>query len=381
MSANIHIYPAPIVGESRIFKQTGSVTQAALFSEVIVCGTATADLPRSEALSDGRTIMRVGRAVPARSDSVLRRIVGQVTWSLAVLRTFRKTSVSAVNAHSVAVLPVSYALSRIRGAALIYDTHELETESSSSTGIQAVIYRWVERALIRKCDAVFVVNESIAAWYEQNYRGIATTVVRNIPDAHRPERAVDLRGQLAVPQDKRLYIHVGNLTTGRSVSEILDAFSSDKVDDHVVFLGDGPLRGEVENRRSENPNIHWVPPVDSARVLEYVAGSDVALCLIEPTCLSYELSLPNKALEYVMAETPFFHTPLPEIARLMANESNYWTVTNPKRDLADAIVGVTDEELDLARTRLEAIRLPTWSEESARMVKEYELLLEERRQP
>jgi hypothetical protein len=379
MGANIHLYPAPIVGESRIFKQTLSVARSALFSEVIICGTAEEALPRIERLGHGRTIRRVGPSMSDRAQGVVGRVLGQLRWSFAVLSAFFGTPIAVVNAHSVAVLPVSFLLSRMRRARLIYDTHELETESASSTGVQGMIYRWIERSLIRKCDAVFVVNESIASWYEQTYRGVHAIVVRNIPDAGRPEHVVNLRRLLAVPEESRLYIHVGNLTSGRSIIAILQAFASEMVNDHVAFLGDGPLLADVRASQSANSNIHWVPPVDSTKVLEYVAGCDAALCLIEPTCLSYELSLPNKALEYVMAGTPFLHTPLPEVARLLQDDAQSWTVPDPQRNLASAVVAVSEQALQEARVRLAAIRLPTWHEESSRMMEKYETLLAKNR--
>src|ERR1017187_5142307 len=159
---NLHVSPTPIVNASRIFKQTLSVACSGLFSGVVICGMASTGLPREENLTHGRRLDRVGAVGDKRPPSVARRVLEQVSWSRAVFRRYSRSDIRVVNAHSVAVLPVCYLLSRRLGAKLIYDTHELETETDTSTGMQRLIFKIIERSLIARCDAVFVINQSIA---------------------------------------------------------------------------------------------------------------------------------------------------------------------------------------------------------------------------
>src|ERR1022692_3632697 len=181
LGENIHISQASIVSAGRIFKQTLSVAQSGLFSSVIICGTARSGLPRQQNLTCSRRIDRVGVELGTRQSSVLRRIQTQVSWSRAVLKRYSGSDIRAVNAHSVAVLPVCYLLSRRVGAKLIYDTHELETETAAAAGLQRMIFKVIERLLIGKCDAIFVVNESIAEWYKGRYPYLRPVIIRNIP--------------------------------------------------------------------------------------------------------------------------------------------------------------------------------------------------------
>ena len=175
---NLHVSASPIVNESRIFKQTLSVARSGLFSNVVTCGIARAGLPRQENLPYGQRIDRVGATVHERRPSVAGRVLEQLSWSRAVFRFYSQSDIRVINAHSVAVLPVCYLLSRRLGAKLIYDTQELETEISSSRGMQGWIFKVIERSLITKCDAVFVVNRSIADWYQRRYRGVRPVVVQ-----------------------------------------------------------------------------------------------------------------------------------------------------------------------------------------------------------
>jgi hypothetical protein len=374
---NVHISPTSVTYKSRILKQTSSVAHSGLFSGVIIYGKAQAELPRTEHLDENRRIERVGALRTGRKSSVLARVMDQVSWSLAVYRKCRRQDASVINAHSVAVLPVCYLLSRRLGAKLIYDTHELETETYTSSGAQRIIFKFAERLLINKCDAVFVVNQSIADWYREHYKGLEPIVIRNIPDSRHVMPSTDIRQMLSVPEDKLLFIHIGSLVDGRSIPTILDAFGSPDVDAHIVFLGDGgTLEALVSNYCANYPNIHKLPPVPPMQVVSYAASCDVGLCLIQTKILSYKLSLSNKALEYITAGLPFFFTDLPEIIRLLGPAFDSWQITNPRRDLATSIASLTAAEVQDAKARMAKLNLPTWDDEAEGMIAAYIRLLE-----
>ena len=372
---NLHVSATPIVNESRIFKQTLSVARSGLFSNVVTCGMARAGLPRQENLQCGQRIDRVGATFHDRRASVTGRVLEQLSWSRAVFRFYSHIDIRVINAHSVAVLPVCYLLSRQLGAKLIYDTHELETEASSSIGVQRWIFKVIERLLITRCDTVFVVNRSIGDWYQRRYRGVRPVVVRNIVDTRASGRPCDLRSHLSVSTDERLFVFVGNLVEGRNIRAILDAFATPAVNAHVVFLsGGGKLGSLVSEYCARHPNIHWLPAVPSGEVVHYIAQCDVGLCLIQPSCLSYKLSLPNKAFEYAQAGLPFFFTDLPEIDRLLGPAFVNWRLDDPSRDLTAAIMTLTASTIEEARANMARLRIPSWDEEAATMIAVYSAL-------
>jgi glycosyltransferase involved in cell wall biosynthesis len=288
-----------------------------------------------------------------------------------VYHHYSHKNLTVVNSHSVAVLPVGYALSRKLNARLIYDTHELETQTNTSRGAQGWIFKVAEKALIRKCDTVFVVSESIAEWYRLRYPGLMPVVVRNIPDFQQSCRRVNIRERLSVPADPRLFIHVGHLAEGRNIPAILEAFSSPGVEAHILFLGSGLLESLVQEYCERFPNIHQLPPVPPEQVVDYVSECDVGLCLIEPSCLSYRLSLPNKALEYVMASRPFFFTDLPEVRRFLGPEFDSWCIANPVQELAKAIQVLTATTIEGAKAAINSLSLRTWDEEVEDMIAAY----------
>lgn len=372
---NLHVYPAPIINESRIFRQVAAVGNSSLFDEIVICGQGRSDLPREQEIGPSQRIARIGSA--RRSGSALKRIWEQVRWSFQVKREWVGEPVEVVNAHSVAVLPVCHAIAKRCGARLIYDTHELETETSTSHGLQRGIFKAIERHYIRRCDAVFVVNDSIAAWYRKNYPDITPIVVRNVPKAVPSSTdGINIRSSTGISVDDRLYIHVGNIVNHRYIPEILSAFAGrEEGRDHVVFLGSGPLETLVLEYAARYRNIHHHPSVPSEAVVGAIASCDVGLCLIEPTCLSYALALPNKAIEYSMAKVPFLYTNLIEVDALLKGGFNDWRIEPSVPALGEALDLIDGSKISAARSRLEEIDLPFWDQECERMISEYQRVL------
>ncbi|MFS0892910.1 glycosyltransferase [Microbacterium sp. 179-I 3D3 NHS] len=369
---NLHIYPAPIVSESRIFRQTLAVARAGLYRAIEICGTPAPGLATEEPLSDGRLIRRVG-AVAKAGGSVLSRIRYQIAWSAQVYRQYASSDLHTVNAHSVAVLPVAALLARRTGARLIYDTHELETKTSTSHGLQGRVFALVERMLIRRSDVVFVVNDLIREWYETAYPGVRAVSVVNSPSLTSRGAANDLHATFGIPTGSRLFVHVGNIVRARHIPDILAAFAQ-RPDDHVVFLGDGELGGLVDEAAATHPNIHHHHRIDSDSVVPTLATADVGICLIEPSCLSYALALPNKAIEYTAAGVPFIHNQLPAVRRLLAGGLAELTIDAVDAEFAGVLDGLTDDTIAAAREQLGHVELPSWDEESARMIDEYRRL-------
>lgn len=376
-SVNLHIYPAPIVNESRMFRQTKAVADAGLVDRIVICGQRTADLPDIEELDGRRSIERLGAIVDGRPRSLIGRIKEQIAWSMTVYRRWRSNPVRVVNAHSVAVLPVSHAIARRHRAVLIYDTHELETETSTSGGVQGKVFRLIERFYIRRCDAVLVVNDSIADWYREAYPGTRVLAVRNAPTRTGPPQPVDLRGRLGIGDDARVYVHVGNLVAHRHIHELLEAFARrDQSGDHLVFVGGGVLDDTVLDYAGSHPNIHHLGAVPSEAVVDTVAGGDVGFCLIEATCLSYSLSLPNKALEYAMAGMPFLFTDLIEVDRLLGPSASSWKIDPAVESIMAAVASMDDERIQEGRAAIAQVELPNWRGESERMLDEYRRIME-----
>lgn len=360
---NLLIYPSLLAGPGRVSKIARSLQSSGRFTGTRIIGVDSTDLPSRQDLGGGVELIRIRGANLKDRLGALRILT---LWQARVYRAFRNQKVTAVAAQNLFVLPMAHALARRTGAVFAYNAHELETETIASKGLRRKVQRLIERRYIRKADVVSVVNEPIAQWYRSAYPGVEPVVVTNSP-VDSGER-VDLRTRLSVPDDALLYIHVGFITTGRSVPLILDVFSRHP-EAHVVFLGDGALRPEVERAAEEFPNIHWLPSVAPDEVVAHVRGADVGLCLIEHSCLSMALSTPNKLMEALKAGIPPLCSDLVEARRILGDSARTWVLEDPSSQLESAIARITPA--DVERFKADPPKIPTWDEQAVSLVASY----------
>lgn len=362
---NLHIYPSNLVGASRIGKLTTSIQAVVNFRETHAVGILSGDLPSSEEISDGVRIVRVqGSAAKGN----LGRILKVLLWQPRVYRKYREADVAVVAAHNVWVLPLAYRLSQRTGAVLVYNAHELETETIAIKGLKQRVAKFIERRYIKRVSIMSVVNEPIAEWYESHYPGTKPYVVTNTPEDDGGQ--VDLKRILNVSSNTMLYIHTGNLVDGRSIPLILQTFSEPQHrDKHVVFLGSGHLETMVGEASKTFENIHLLPPVAPNKVVAHVRGADAGLCLIENVSLSDRLSTPNKLMEALFAGIPVLSSDLIEARRLLGSHADRWVLISPESQLSVALSLI--DKTDSESFQSEWKSLPTWEDQVFELVNAY----------
>ena len=363
LGLNLHIYPSTLVNASRICKVSSSIQSQIPFSESHLVGITAEDLPRREEVAPGVAIVRVKGS---RSRGTLGRILKVLLWQPRVYLRYRRDSVDVVASHNVWVLPMCYWLSRATGAKLVYNAHELETEAIAMSGVKQRIARTIEFRYIVRCQLVSVVNESIADWYERQYDMPRPVVVGNVPVVR--DEPADLRARLGLGDDVMLYVHTGHLVHGRNIPLILDVFAR-HADKHVVFLGDGHLRGEVDAFARANHNIHLLPPVPPDMIVSNVREADVALCLIEQVALSHQLSSPNKLMEALAASIPALCSDLVEARRLLGPLAKGWILQEPAAELDDAIMRIAKADTLEFQEKWAGVR--QWDDEVIPLVDAY----------
>lgn len=362
---NLLVYPSSLLSSGRLSKIASSLQFSGQFSETHIVGIDSGEPVPGGGLAPGVRVVRIPGA------SLRRRLGGiriMLFWPFRVYRHYRKRQVSAVAAQNVYLLPLAYHLSKRTGAIMAYNAHELETETIGAKGLKRRIAKFLERRYIGRADVVSVVNDSIADWYTEHYPGLQRPVVlTNTPvDSG---GAVDLRGQLGIPDGELLYIHVGFLMEGRSIPLLLDTFAATPKA-HLAFLGDGYLRPEVERAAETASNIHLLPLVAPDAVVSVVRGADVGLCLIEYVSLSDQLSTPNKLMEALAAGIPPLSSDLVEARRLLGPElSKTWILDSPEEQLSAALERIGLQ--DVAEFKRQWRGIPSWDAQAADLVEAY----------
>lgn len=374
-SLNLVIYPSNLVGASRVGKIANSLHSSGEFelTYAVGMGISGENLPLEEKLSPGVLVKRI--KVPSFPNRIL-RLLSFPLWSRKVMKEFSHCDVKTVSAQRALVLPLAHRLARKTGAVFVYNAHELETEILGFTGIKQKIFKYIERRYIKHVDVISVVNDSIADWYINEYPGIPRPIVLTntpIDDG----KNIDLRAELQIPEGELLYVHVGYISPGRNVPLILREFARNpKV--HLVFLGDGDFRKNVEEAAEKYPNIHWHPMVTPDQVVSYVRGADIGLCLVEYASLSDELSTPNKLLESWVAGIPPLSSGLQEAKRLLGPElSKTWVIESPEEQLANALTRLT--MADIVKFKKEWKPITSWDEQATDLIDAYRKAIAQKR--
>lgn len=371
--ANLIVYPSDLVGAARVGKIAKSLQSSGLFSRTHAVGMSGRDLPSVEELAPHVDVVRL-RHDPRRT--LIGKGLEFLRWYCRVIREYKGRAVTVVSAQRAIVLPLVYHLARKTGAVFAYNAHELETEILGFTGLKQRVFKFIERRYIRHVDVISVVNDSIADWYANEYPDLPQPVVLTNTPIDSGD-SIDLRAKLGIPDGELLYVHVGYISPGRNVPLILRAFA-EYPSAHVVFLGDGDLRGSVEEAARKHPNIHWHPMVQPDEVVAYARGADIGLCLIESAAsLSDKLSTPNKLLESWVAGIPPLSSGLQEARRLLGPEaSKTWILESPEEELAGALRRITSA--DVAEFKKQWKPVPSWDSQAVDLVEAYRSAIKRR---
>ena len=301
---NIHIYPARFENESRMLKMTKFLVRNKIANHVLVIGLINGEGTYKEAIDGSRDVLRVGTKFINKN--ILLKVLNFIEWYMKILVFLFNKNVEMINCHSLSALPLCVLLKFRHKCLLIYEPHELETETKGCKGGRKIFARIVEKFFFKFADQLIVVSHSIAKAYKQMYRMRSTPpVVLNCPNYIAPIRTNIFRKHFGIDSNATIFLYQGDLSEGRGVSVILEAFkNSTDPNKVIVFMGSGPLEGEIRNASLNNNNIFYHPAVPHNVVLNYTASADVGLHFIQNTCLNHYYCMPNKLFEYLMAGLP-----------------------------------------------------------------------------
>lgn len=302
----------------------------------------------------------------------------RIAFLVAFVRELVRVRPEVVHAHDAAMLLPGILGSRLTGAVLVYDSHELATSVPYRERAWAWFVAAIERVVVPRCAAVITVSDGIAARLRERYRLVSVpTVVRNV-SALESDGEGGLRRRIGLDVQAPLVLHQGAPAPARGCELLLAALAR-LPGVHLAFLGD-PEPGYGEALRAAimthgvGDRVVMLGNVPLAELLAHTAEADVGVTLLQDTCENHRLALPNKLFEYIAAGVPVVAADLPETRRLIERYAVGWCA--PPEDpaaLAQALKLALAHRADgeLAERLKTAARELCWSREQERLLDLY----------
>jgi len=291
-----------------------------------------------------------------------------------VVKEYKNSDV--LHCNDLNTLPIGFIIKKFynKDAKIVYDAHEYETEINGLQGIQKTLTKKLENFLIKYADKVICVSDAIANEYVKLYSTPKPALVLNTPPYKNIEKKDIFREILNIPKDKTIFLYQGGLSSGRGIEILLETFRQINDDKSViVFMGYGPLEELIKTTSKEYTNIYFHKAVSPNVLLDYTSSADFGISTIEDTCLSYRYCLPNKMFEYIMAEVPVIVSSLPEMKRVVKdNTIGIIAKENTPEGLKEAIQkAVLLDKEEIQRNIQKVKEIYNWEEQEKVLLKVY----------
>lgn len=293
--------------------------------------------------------------------------------------TFRALSFRprVVHCNDWLVLPIAVLISRLTRAKLLYDAHELESDTNQLPEKMKRLIARIEMAAWPKIDFFVTVSESIRKWYLRAYGTKPSELIMNspvFPEAIQSGDSDYLRKIFGILPGKPIFVYVGQICPGRGIEIILDVFSNPNCRSAVVFLGDGDSAPLVESASQSNSNIFLHRPVAHQDVVGVISSADAGLCLIENVSLSDFMCLPNKVFEYAYAGLWVIASAFPELTKIVT-ENSLGIVIDPTEASLEGAVRTFESQFGSFSRTPRLLHSLSWGEQEKKLKASYSFLL------
>lgn len=267
-------------------------------------------------------------------------------------------------------LPTLYPASKIAkalGAKLIYDAHEIYSETlnqffpQKTTFFKKTIFQglitimrlhgsFFEKKTTQKVDLFITVNESISNYFKKQYDlSQHPTVIMNYPAPINTEIIpYPYRDKFKWGTNDLVFLYQGILNAGRGLPVLIDLFHQLPKSNKLVILGNGGLEKQLKKAAAQNQatNIVFLDLVPLNELPSYTAGADIGFNLLEPLNLSKQMASPNKLFEYIQAGIAVIGSDTIENKKVISANDIGLVSAPTVADLEDAIRSLTNEKLN-----------------------------------
>jgi glycosyltransferase involved in cell wall biosynthesis len=377
---NLHISLTEFRNASRVLKIIRSLLASGIVKEAFVAAYSPGQT-EDEIVEPGIMVKRFHLKTKKISKTFFVQMFKYIEFWYTIYKFYKDKRIGLINIHSVTLLPLGVFLKRKYNALLVYDAHELETETSNLLGLKKIIWKIIEKLFIGYVDLVVVVGDLIADWYQDAYRIRRPHVLLNTPNFRKTQKKDLFRQIFNIAEDKLIFLYQGALMQNRGIELIIEAFKEYKpLKSVLVFMGYGILEPMINDASQQCDNIYYLPAVSPDILLDYTSSADIGFAITQPASLSYYYSLPNKLFEYIMAGLPVVISDMKEMAKIV-RENNIGIVVDDltAKGIASAVFALEHKNYSEFIRNIERLKMKyNWELQEDALISAYQSLLTEK---
>lgn len=231
--------------------------------------------PRCDRIGDQTAVFRVGFPTPR-----LRQLYSvSASWRLPLYAR----AADLIHAHlgeDLAVIPLALCAARLNRVPLVLTIHTSLTHTLTTTGLRSAVLKvlggGLERLGQRQAAAVIALTPRTAELLVG--RGIPADRVHVIPSGVDPTRFIRPQPDLLWDIPRPRVVFIGRLHAQKDAAAVVTAAGNLPSTVHVVLVGDGPQRADLEaltDRLGIRGRVHFRGFVPAPEVPGVLAGADV----------------------------------------------------------------------------------------------------------
>ncbi len=298
-----------------------------------------------------------------------------------------RTPADFYHAHDATALPTCYIAAWLRGKPLIFDAHELplsELDGSRRRWLRILLTPLLSH-MISSCAGGIGASPFYEQSVREHYHVSRVSLLRNVPPYRSVPKNDLLRQHLGLSSDTRIALYQGYLQYGRGLDRLVQAAAFLEPNIVIVMMGKGRGTGDASSqlkaliaREKVAERVKIIPHVQYEELLDWTVSADIGLITYEPDhSLNFQMCLPNKLFEFMMAGVPVLTSPLDAVIDVFKTHNIGQILPSlAPADIGAAINAMLADPVALANMRRNALDAAqyefNWEKESPKLIRLYD---------